>query len=136
MLMLPTKDIGTNNIGKVMPIITPKLEIASPDEYPETTNIAGIIKVVIGWTIELANLTPVMGAELLIRDLYSPFLKLNLHLFKYINKVMRADAKHVKLNAIAEYFVATKKSVILNNIINVKANLIICSISSVNPQLK
>ena len=29
MLMLPTIDIGTNSIGKVMPIITPKLEIAS-----------------------------------------------------------------------------------------------------------
>ena len=48
MLMLPITAIGTNSIGKTMPIITPKLEIASPEESPESISIDGIIRDVIG----------------------------------------------------------------------------------------
>ena len=48
MLILPTTAIGTNSIGKVIPITTPKLATASALVYPHRTNIDGIINVVNG----------------------------------------------------------------------------------------
>ena len=74
--------IGTNSIGKVIPIITPKLEIASLVEYPDKINILGIISVVKGWTSEFARRMPVIGAALFIMFLYSPFLKFNFPFLK------------------------------------------------------
>ena len=108
MLMLPTIDIGTKSIGKVIPITTPKLAMAWVWEYPEIINIDGIMSVVRGWTIELASLTPVIGAALLIMFRYSPFLKFNFDFFKYIDMVIIAEARHVKVKARAVYLVAKK----------------------------
>ena len=48
----------------------------------------------------------------------------------------KAEDKHAKLNAIAEFFVAINMSLTLINNINVRIKRTTCSISSVNPQLK
>lgn len=81
MLKLPTTVIGTKSRGKVMPIITPKLAIASLDEKPDNINIFGIKRDVRGWTSEFATRIPVIGNELFIKLLYSPRLKISLSPF-------------------------------------------------------
>ena len=69
--------------------------------------------------------------------LYSPREKLSFPaVLKYIRATIIAEIKQVILKAMAEFFVAIKLSVTLNKRIKVKAKRTICSMSSVNPQLK
>ena len=82
MLILPMIDIGTNSIGKVIPMMTPKLDTASLVEYPDSINMLGMIRVVRGCTRELARRTPVIGVALFNTFLYSPGLKFNFECLK------------------------------------------------------
>ncbi len=74
----PTKVIGINNRGIVIPIAIPKSDIACELVYPTAISLAGIIRAIIGCTrLEIIR-TQVIGVELLMTSLYILFGRFNL----------------------------------------------------------